>query len=151
VTAAFLDADGNDPIMEMGTDGIGITRTMAAAVEQNHDENGIVWPMALAPYEVVIVPVKWNDDASRAVAETLYDDLRRAGVDVVLDDRDDRAGVKFADADLIGYPLRVTIGPRGIAAGTVELKRRNESEARELAIQDAASAVAAAVSEARAA
>jgi prolyl-tRNA synthetase len=151
LSAAFLDADGNDTIMEMGTYGIGITRTMAAAVEQNHDENGIVWPMALAPYEVVIVPVKWNDDASRAVAETLYDDLRRAGVDVVLDDRDDRAGVKFADADLIGYPLRVTIGPRGIAAGTVELKRRNESEARELAIQDAASAVAAAVSEARAA
>jgi prolyl-tRNA synthetase len=149
LSATFLDPEGAETVMEMGTYGIGITRTMAAAVEQNHDDNGIIWPVALAPYEVIIVPVKWNDEASRGAAEALYAELGAEGVEVVLDDRDERAGVKFADADLIGYPFRVTIGPRGLAAGNVELKRRGEAEADELALPGAAATIAAAVREAR--
>jgi prolyl-tRNA synthetase len=139
--AAFLDPDGNEVIMEMGTYGIGVTRTMAAAIEQNHDERGIVWPTSIAPYEVLIVPVK-NDDETSAVAQKLYDTLWAAGVEALLDDRDERAGVKFNDADLIGVPWRITIGPRGLKAGTVELKARREADARELPIDGAAAEVA---------
>lgn len=149
LSATVLDADGNDIVMEMGCYGIGITRTMAAAIEQNHDTNGIVWPVALAPFEVVIVPVKWNDDASRDAAEKLYRELLELGIEVVLDDRDDRAGVKFADADLIGYPFRLTIGPRGLKTGTVELKARGDADAVEIALASAAATVATAVREAR--
>jgi len=149
LSATVLDTDGNDVVMEMGCYGIGITRTMAAAIEQNHDDNGIVWPVALAPFEVVIVPVKWNDDLSREASERLYRELLDAGVEVVLDDRDERAGVKFADADLIGYPFRVTIGPRGLKTGTVEFKTRAESDASEISLDTAAATVAAAVKEAR--
>jgi prolyl-tRNA synthetase len=147
--ATVLDTDGNDTVMEMGCYGIGVTRTMAAAIEQNHDDNGIIWPVAIAPYEVVIVPVKWTDDASREVAETLHRKLTEAGVEVVLDDRDERAGVKFADADLIGYPFRVTIGPRGLKTGMLEFKARAESEAGDIALGGAADAIIAAVREAR--
>jgi prolyl-tRNA synthetase len=152
--ATYLDAAGDERVTEMGTYGIGITRTVAAAIEQNHDDRGIVWPMAIAPYEVILVPVKWDDDRSREVAESLYDSLWAAGVETVLDDRDERAGVKFNDADLIGIPLRVTIGPRGIKAGTIELKRRGDDAgegAEELPIEGAAEKIAARVREARAA
>jgi prolyl-tRNA synthetase len=149
LSATVLDSDGEDLVMEMGCYGIGITRTMAAAIEQNHDDNGIIWPVAIAPFEVVIVPVKWKDDASREAAERLYSELNAAGIEVVLDDRDDRAGVKFADADLIGYPFRLTIGPRGLKAGNVELKARGDADATEIPLDGAATAVVAAVREAR--
>ena len=136
--ATFLDAEGNAQAMEMGTYGIGVSRTMAAAVEQNHDDKGIIWPMSLAPYEVMIVPVKWDDGASREAALRLQDDLEASGVEVLLDDRDERAGVKFNDADLLGIPLRVTIGPRGLAAGKVELKGRASTTPEEIALDGAA-------------
>lgn len=101
---------------------------MAAVAETHHDENGLVWPMVIAPYEVVLTVVKVDHEESMAVAEQLYDDLRAAGVDVLLDDRDGRAGVKFADAELVGIPLRVTIGPRGIENGKLELTTRSNGE-----------------------
>jgi len=147
--ATFLDADGNETVMEMGTYGIGVTRTLAAAIEQNHDDAGIIWPVAIAPYEVIVVPVKWNDAATREAAERLDEELRALGVETLLDDRDERAGVKFNDADLIGIPYRVTIGPRGLKAGNVELKARGETDAAEIALADAAAHLAALVAEAR--
>ena len=147
--ATYLDAAGEERVIEMGTYGIGITRTMAAAVEQNHDERGIIWPLAIAPYEVLIVAVKWQHEASREAAERLAADLAAAGVETLLDDRDERAGVKFNDADLIGVPYRVTIGPRGLEAGTVELKHRGSAESRDVSLETAAGEIAAAVSEAR--
>ena len=148
--ATFLDADGNEQVMEMGTYGIGVSRTMAAAVEQNHDDKGILWPMSLAPFEVIVVPVKWDDAASREAAEKLERELEAAGVDVLVDDRDERAGVKFNDADLLGIPLRVTIGPRGLAAGKVELKARSSATAEEIALDSAAAEVARRIREAHA-
>ena len=131
---SFLDENGDEKIMEMGTYGIGVTRTVAAAIEQNHDEAGIMWPVSIAPYEVVIVPVKWNDESSREVAERLYADLRARGIEAILDDRDDRAGVKFNDADLIGFPFRLTIGPRGLKNGVIEFKTRAEENGEEISI-----------------
>ena len=131
--ATFLDADGNECVMEMGTYGIGITRTMAAAIEQNHDDRGIVWPLALAPYQVVIVATKWDDEGVRGESERLHSELSSAGVEVILDDRGERAGVKFNDADLIGFPYRVTVGPRGLAKREVEIKARWETDAQSLA------------------
>jgi len=101
---------------------------MATVAETHHDENGLVWPMAIAPYEVVLTVVKVDHEESMAVAERLYNDLRTAGVDVLLDDRDGRAGVKFADAELVGIPLRVTIGPRGIENGKLELTTRADGK-----------------------
>jgi prolyl-tRNA synthetase len=143
--AKFLDADGNEQVMEMGTYGIGVSRTMAAAVEQNHDDKGILWPMSLAPFEVTIVPVKWDDAASQEAATKLEAALESLGIDVLLDDRDERAGVKFNDADLLGVPLRVTIGPRGLASGKVELKARSSQAADEIALDGAVEAIVARV------
>jgi len=122
----FLDADGNEQVMEMGTYGIGVTRTMAAAVEQNHDDKGILWPVSIAPFEVTIVTVKSDDVPSREAAERLHDELETAGFDVLFDDRDERAGVKFNDADLLGIPLRVTIGDKALEQGGVEFKARSD-------------------------
>jgi len=147
--AGYLDADGNEKVMEMGTYGIGVTRTLAAAIEQNHDDKGIIWPLAIAPYEVVIVPVKWDDAPSRQAAEALYEQLWAAGVEVLLDDRDDRAGVKFNDADLIGIPYRLTIGPRGLKSGTVEWKARAAATAAELGLDQAVDRVVGIVAEAK--
>jgi len=130
----YLDAQGQQHPMEMGCYGIGITRTVAAAIEQHHDENGIIWPMALAPVIVEIVPVNWNDTTLRQAAEDLYKQCLTAGVEVLLDDRDERAGVKFKDADLLGIPLRVTIGSKTLARGMVELKGRTEKQATEVAL-----------------
>jgi prolyl-tRNA synthetase len=143
--ATVLDADGNERVLEMGTYGIGVTRTMAAAIEQNHDDAGIVWPMPLAPFEVVVVPVNWGDERLRAAAEEIYDGLAARGVEVLLDDRDERAGVKFKDADLVGYPLRVTVGPRALERGAVEVKGRAEAKAREVARAAVVAEIAAAV------
>jgi prolyl-tRNA synthetase len=140
--ATVLDAEGKERVLEMGCYGIGVTRTMAAAIEQNHDEAGIVWPMPLAPFHVVIVPVSVTDERLRATAERLHDELVARGIDVLLDDRDERPGVKFKDADLIGCPLRITVGPRALERDAVELKRRTEKTATEVPIAEAAAHVA---------
>ncbi len=136
--ASYLAESGEKQVIEMGCYGIGVTRTVAAAIEQNHDDGGIVWPLALAPAHIHLVNVKAKDADLCAAADKLYDDLLAAGLEVLYDDRDERAGVKFKDADLIGIPHRLTLGPRGMANGVVELKRRNESDAREIALANAA-------------
>ena len=124
--ATFLDENGREKPLFMGCYGIGVSRTMAAAIEQNNDENGIIWPRAIAPFEVVVVPVNAKNDAQLNIAEKIYTELKDKGVDVLLDDRKERAGVKFKDADLIGYPLRITVGPKAVDEDSVELKvRRN--------------------------
>jgi prolyl-tRNA synthetase len=145
--ATYLDANGEERLMEMGCYGIGITRTAAAAVEQNHDANGIIWPFALAPAHVHLVVVSPKDAAQHAAAEQLYRELGAAGVEVLYDDREERPGVKFKDADLIGVPLRVTVGPKALARGAVEVKARRESTAGELPLADAVARLAATVRE----
>ena len=131
-----LDADGVNQVPTMGSYGIGVGRAMAAVAETHHDENGLVWPMAIAPYEVVLTVVKVDHEESMGCAERLYTELRAAGVDVLLDDRDGRPGVKFADAELIGIPLRVTIGPRGLENSIVELTARSDGERHDVPIDD---------------
>ena len=131
-----LDADGVNQVPTMGSYGIGVGRAMAAVAETHHDENGLVWPMGIAPYEVVLTVVKVDHEESMGCAERLYTELRAAGVDVLLDDRDGRPGVKFADAELIGIPLRVTIGPRGLENSIVELTARSDGERHDVPIDD---------------
>ena len=127
MNAVYLDQNGKSHPYIMGCYGIGISRTAAAAVEAHYDENGIKWPISIAPYHVVIVPVNIKDELQMQVAEKMYEDLKKAGVEVVLDDRDERAGVKFKDADLIGFPYRVTVG-KTITEGFVEYKTRETGE-----------------------
>jgi prolyl-tRNA synthetase len=143
--ATFLGADGVQRPIEMGCYGIGNTRTVAAAVEQHHDDAGIIWPAALAPYGARVVPVSQADAALGETAERLAAELEAAGVDTLVDDRDERPGVKFKDADLIGIPVRVTVGPRALARGAVEIKRRAEAEAVEVPVAEAAARAAALV------
>jgi prolyl-tRNA synthetase len=131
-----LDADGVNRVPTMGSYGIGVGRAMAAVAETHHDENGLVWPMSIAPYEVVLTVVKVDHEESMGCAERLYDELRAAGVDVLLDDRAGRPGVKFADAELIGIPLRVTIGPRGLENSIVELTARTDGERHDVPVDD---------------
>ena len=126
--ATFLDEDGKEKPFEMGCYGIGVGRTMAAAIEQNNDADGIIWNRAIAPFEVVIVPVNAKDDKQLALAEEIYNELAKSGADVLLDDRKERAGVKFKDCDLIGYPLRVTISPKTLESGKIEVKVRRSGE-----------------------
>ena len=126
--AVFLDEQGHEQPLVMGCYGIGVGRTMAAAIEQNNDEQGIIWPRAIAPFEVVVVPVNGKKEDQLAYAEDVYNELKKAGVDALLDDRPERAGVKFKDCDLIGYPLRITVSPKGMEAGTVEIKVRRTGE-----------------------
>ncbi|NLW44660.1 MAG: proline--tRNA ligase [Syntrophomonadaceae bacterium] len=133
--AGFLDEDGVKRHFVMGCYGIGISRVMAAAIEQKHDDDGIIWPMAIAPYQVIIVPVNVGDEQQVECAERLYRELQEAGVEVLYDDREERAGVKFKDADLIGIPLRITIGPKSLKQNKVEIKKRWEAES-ELVDQD---------------
>ncbi len=123
--------------MIMGCYGIGVGRTVAAAIEQNHDENGIVWPMPLSPYQVIITPVNVNDDKIKKMSVQLYEALQEKGIEVILDDRDERAGVKFKDADLIGIPLRVTIGQKLLIEGVLEVKVRRTGEVKMLAVDKA--------------
>ncbi|MBQ3443253.1 MAG: proline--tRNA ligase [Selenomonadaceae bacterium] len=126
--ATFLDEDGKEKPFEMGCYGIGVGRTMAAAIEQNNDKDGIIWNRAIAPFEVVIVPVNAKDDKQLALAEEIYNELTKSSVDVLIDDRKERAGVKFKDCDLIGYPLRVTISPKTLESGKIEVKVRRSGE-----------------------
>jgi len=138
----FLDVDGHEKPAEMGCYGIGVTRIVAAAIEQNHDKDGIVWPLPLAPFEVAVLELQQDDDKVIATAKQIYEELTAAGVDVLYDDRDERAGVKFKDADLIGCPFRIAVGKKGLADGVVEVKRRNKAEVRKLPIAEAAARVA---------
>jgi len=140
--ATFLDPAGVERTIEMGTYGIGITRTVAAAIEQNHDAQGIIWPVPLAPFAAAVVPVNRADEAVWTASESIYRELLSRGVDTLLDDRDERPGVKFKDADLIGFPLRVTVGPKALARGNVELKARRAEKADEVPIGDVAARVA---------
>jgi prolyl-tRNA synthetase len=138
--ATYLAEDGAQRFYEMGCYGIGITRIMAAVAEQCHDEAGLIWPKALAPFQAVVIMANQDDPAVNAEAERIYAALIENGVDAVLDDRDDRAGVKFADADLIGYPVQVTVGKRGITAGTVDLKLRASGERSHASLAEAVDA-----------
>ena len=125
--AYYKDENQQDRLIVMGCYGIGVTRTMEAVVEQHHDENGIIWPVSVAPYHVIITLVSGTDEQQRAVADDIYGRLQAAGVEVLLDDRDERPGVKFKDADLLGIPVRITVG-RGVANGVVEYKLRREAD-----------------------
>jgi len=138
----FLDETGRSRIMEMGCYGIGVSRIVAAAIEQNHDERGILFPRAMAPFEIALVPIGAGKNAQvRAAAEMLYRDLAAAGVDVLLDDRDERPGVAFADMELIGVPHRLVVGERGLKAGQVEYQGRRDPKAQLLPLQDAVKSV----------
>ena len=149
MNASFLDNNGKSQIMEMGCYGIGITRIVAAAIEQNNDERGIIWTDAMAPFQAVIVPMNYKkSDAVRQAADRLYAELQAAGVDVLLDDRDERAGVLLNDSELLGIPHRLVIGDRGLKEGQVEYARRTDSQAQSIALDEAAAKVAAAVKQA---
>ena len=126
--ATFADEDGVERPFLMGCYGIGVSRTLAAVVEQHNDEHGISWPVCVAPYEVEVVPLAVNDDVVTPVAEKVVDELAAADLEVLLDDRKERPGVKFADADLIGIPYQVILGKRGVANGMAEVKVRETGE-----------------------
>jgi prolyl-tRNA synthetase len=147
--AYVQDEDGDSHPIIMGSYGIGLERGMAAVVEANHDENGIVWPVSVAPYEVVVTVIRPDDEATMAVANRLYDDFDSAGVEVILDDRLERPGVKFADAELIGIPFRVTIGPKGVSAGTAEVTERAGLVKSEMAVDEVVTELAERVKQAR--
>lgn len=134
--ATYLNENGKSMPMIMGCYGIGVSRTMAAAIEQNFDADGIIWPTALAPYQAVVVPVNGKDETLMQAARTLYDQLCANGVETVLDDRNERAGIKFKDADLIGYPLRITVGKTFTANETVEVKIRRGGDVTEMPVAD---------------
>jgi len=142
--ATFLDEAGHQKTMIMGCYGIGVSRLVATAIEQHHDADGIRWPMSIAPFHVIVSPIG-KDDAARVAAESLYSELRNVGVDVLYDDRDERPGVKFKDADLIGIPLRVVVGARGLAEGKLEVKKRTEKDPFFIPVEGAADAIRAMV------
>ena len=138
----FLDETGKQQPMEMGCYGIGITRIVAAAIEQNHDERGIIWPAAIAPFELAIVPIAIGKSAAvREAAEKLYAELTAAGIEVLLDDRDERPGVMFADMELIGIPHRIVVGDRGLKQGQFEYQGRRDKAAQPIAVDNAADTI----------
>ena len=124
IGATFLDKDGEEKLCVMGCYGIGVTRTISAIIEQNHDENGIIWPFGVSPYKILILPVNISDSVSRKLAERVYKELQEMEGEVLLDDRDVRGGVKFKDADLIGIPVRITVGPEKASSGMLEIRER---------------------------
>ena len=136
MNASFLDKDGKEQLMVMGCYGIGVGRTLAAAIEQGNDDNGMILPMAIASFEVNVLPVNNSHQESMELADRVYRELTDKGVDVVMDDRNERPGVKFKDCDLIGIPLRVTIGERNLKEGLVEIKLRNEKESQRIKKED---------------
>lgn len=140
MNATFLDEEGKSHPVVMGCYGIGVSRLIAAIIEQHHDEQGIRWPVPVAPYEVIVTPIG-KEEAPLAKAIEIYDALGAQGVEVLLDDRNERPGVKFKDADLLGIPVRITVGSRGLQQGTVELKKRAESESRDIPADEVVSAV----------
>ena len=132
----YLDKEGKENNMIMGCYGIGVSRTMAAVIEQHHDDDGIIWPEGIAPYQVIIIPTKTNDETIMNLAEDIYSKMTDAGIEVLIDDRNERPGVKFKDADLIGIPMRITVG-RAAGEGKVEVKFRNSSEVTEVEASEA--------------
>ncbi|MDO9108154.1 MAG: proline--tRNA ligase [Coriobacteriia bacterium] len=140
--ATFTAEDGTEQPFIMGCYGVGITRSLAAVIEQHNDENGILWPMSVAPIQVAVVPLSVGDDVVYPIADRIWNALADAGIETIIDDRDDRAGVKFADADLIGYPLQVVVGKKGVANGIVEVKSRMTGVRLEVPIEQAAVHVA---------
>ncbi len=139
--AAYLDQGGKEQAMIMGCYGIGIGRTVAAAIEQNHDADGIIWPLALAPFPVDICALRYDDQAVRETADTLLEGLARHGWDCLLDDRDERPGVKFADAELLGIPVRITVGGRSLKDGVVEVRTRHDGTDRLIPLEGAADGI----------
>jgi len=139
--ANFLDENGKSKPVVMGSYGIGVGRTMAAIAEACHDENGLIWPVSVAPYEVVVAVLNPKKDETREAGVRIYEALQAAGIDVLLDDRDERPGVKFKDSELVGIPWRITIGPKGLAEGKAELFRRRGAQKREIDVHKAAEAV----------
>jgi prolyl-tRNA synthetase len=136
--ATYLDAEGREQPIEMGCYGIGISRLVAAAIEQNHDVNGIIWPFSIAPVQVLVLPINYKDKAIQEVSDNLYEELQKRGVEVLLDDRDERPGVKFKDGDLVGIPLRVTVGAKGVEKGYLELRSRRDGKTDEIPLREAA-------------
>jgi prolyl-tRNA synthetase len=137
MNASVLDEQGKALTMFMGCYGIGITRVVAAAIEQNHDASGIIWPQSLAPFQVVLVPINYQKSARvQETADALYQAFNAAGIDVLLDDRDARPGVKFADSELLGIPHRLVIGERTLNAGKLEYRHRREMDSTEIPAED---------------
>ena len=134
--ATYLDENGKEKPMVMGCYGVGVSRTMAAAIEQNNDADGIIWPAAIAPYQVLVVPVNVKDELSSQMAEEVYSNLLKAGIEAAIDDRKERPGVKFKDADLIGYPVRIVIGPKTLTEKQIEIKIRKTGEVMSLPLND---------------
>ena len=145
LSATYLDADGKEQVIFMGCYGIGIGRTVAACIEQNHDANGIIFPIPIAPFHCIVTSVNPKEDTVRSAAEDIYEQLLTAGVEVLLDDRDERPGVKFKDADLVGIPLRIVVGSKNLVDGKVELKERRSGTVELLSIEDAVAKVRTAV------
>lgn len=136
--ATFLDEEGKSKVLEMGCYGIGVSRIVAAAIEQGNDAKGIIWPSPMAPFQVAIAPIGYRKNAQvKEVADQLHDALQAAGIDVLLDDRDERPGVMFADLELIGVPHRVTIGERGLKDRKLEYQGRTDQSASTIDLQDA--------------
>lgn len=147
--ATFMDEDGKEKPLIMGCYGVGVSRTLAAIVEQHNDENGIIWPVSVAPYEVSVIPLDPKKEDCAKATDRLVQELLDAGLDVVVDDRDERPGFKFADNDLMGFPYQIVIGKRGLKNGTFELKDRATGEREDISIDEAAAIVAARVREAK--
>jgi len=141
MNAVYLDEDGKSIEMVMGCYGIGVGRTVAAAIEQSHDKDGIIFPAAIAPFSVIVVPVNTSDEAQVEIAENIYQDLVKKGVDVIIDDRDERAGIKFKDADMVGIPVRVTVGKFAVKENSIDIKIRKTGEVKKVAVEEAVSAV----------
>jgi prolyl-tRNA synthetase len=137
LNATYLDTDGKEQVIFMGCYGIGIGRTVAAAIEQNHDENGIIFPLPIAPFHCSVVALNTKDKGVMAEAEEIYFRLEKLGIDVLFDDRDERPGIKFKDNDLIGIPLRIVVGSKGLAEGKVEVKQRATGDVQSLPIEEA--------------
>ncbi len=141
MNAVYLDEEGKSIEMVMGCYGIGVGRTVAAAIEQSHDKDGIIFPAAIAPFTVIVVPVNTSDKAQMHIAEKIYQEFRDKGVDAIIDDRDERAGIKFNDADMVGIPFRVTVGKFAVRENSVDVKIRKTGEVRKFAVNDVVSAV----------
>ena len=128
--AVYLDQEGKEKALIMGCYGIGVGRTAAAAIEQNHDDRGIIWPLNLAPFQVIIIPVNYSNEDLKSVCDNIYDQLQKIGIETLLDDRSDRLGAKLKDADLIGVPLQIIVGSKNLSAGQIELKTRKTNESK---------------------
>jgi len=139
--ALFLDENGIEKPIVMGCYGIGVGRTVAAAIEQNHDEDGIIFPIPIAPFEAVVQPLQIHEREVVDAAEKIYYELLTKGIDILIDDRDVRAGFKFKDADLLGIPLRIAVGSRNLKNGQIEIKLRSESDSSLISLRDSASII----------